>query len=48
MIHNIKPNEVNPIFEMHYVIAEKILQINGNKGNKEYISIPKSLVKEDF
>ncbi|WP_187145885.1 hypothetical protein [Rickettsia massiliae] len=39
---------------MHDVIAEKILQINGDKGNKEYLersvtnllnSIPKSLVK---
>ena len=54
MISNIEPNEVNPIFEMHDVIAEKILQINGDKGNKEYLehnvtnllnSIPKSLVK---
>lgn len=53
MISNIEPNEVNPIFEMHDVIAEKILQINGDKGNKEYLersvtnlnAIPKSLVK---
>ncbi|MEG8230781.1 hypothetical protein O6R16_07200 [Candidatus Rickettsia tasmanensis] len=54
LISNIEPNEVNPLFEMHDVIAEKILQINGDKGNKEYLersvtnllnSIPKSLVK---
>ena len=54
LISNIEPNEVNLIFEMHDVIAEKILQINGDKGNKEYLersvtnllnSIPKSLVK---
>ncbi|BBJ32117.1 hypothetical protein RAS_12260 [Rickettsia asiatica] len=54
LISNIEPNEVNPIFEMHDVIAKKILQINGDKGNKEYLersvtnllnSIPKSLVK---
>lgn len=54
LISNIEPNEVNPIFEMHDVIAEKILQLNGDKGNKEYLelsvtnllnSIPKSLVK---
>lgn len=54
LISDIEPNEVNPIFEMHDVIAEKILQINGDKGNKEYLelsvtnllnSIPKSLVK---
>ncbi|WP_017442555.1 hypothetical protein [Rickettsia gravesii] len=54
MISNIEPNEVNLIFEMYDVIDEKILQINGDKGNKEYIehsvtnllnSIPKSLVK---
>ncbi|WP_227779747.1 hypothetical protein [Rickettsia sp. Tenjiku01] len=32
LIPNIEPNEVNPIFEMHDVIAEKILQINGDKG----------------
>ncbi|MEY4463718.1 MAG: hypothetical protein RLZZ81_689 [Pseudomonadota bacterium] len=54
LITNIEPNEVNPIFEMHDVIAEKILQINKSKENKGSLerivtnllnSIPKSLVK---
>ncbi|KAK0156758.1 hypothetical protein PV328_012354 [Microctonus aethiopoides] len=53
LISNIEPKETNPVFEMHDIIAEKILQMNGS-NNKEYIeqvvtnflnSIPKSLVK---
>ncbi|MGX6960976.1 MAG: tetratricopeptide repeat protein [Rickettsia endosymbiont of Pentastiridius leporinus] len=54
LISNIDPDEMNPVFEMHDVIAGKIVQINSsnnNKGNlKELITnllntIPKSLVK---
>ncbi|HJD55939.1 MAG TPA: tetratricopeptide repeat protein [Rickettsia endosymbiont of Pyrocoelia pectoralis] len=54
LISNIDPDEINPVFEMHDVIAEKIIQINrsnDNKGNlKELITnllntIPKSLIK---
>ncbi|WP_261368660.1 hypothetical protein [Rickettsia argasii] len=37
LISNIEPNEVNLIFKMHDVIAKKILQINGDKENKEYL-----------
>ncbi|MCC8369898.1 MAG: tetratricopeptide repeat protein [Rickettsia endosymbiont of Stiretrus anchorago] len=53
LITNIEPNENNPIFEMHDVIVEKILQINEN-DNKENLNqlitnllntIPKSLIK---
>ncbi|WP_045799971.1 tetratricopeptide repeat protein [Rickettsia bellii] len=53
LITNIEPNENNPIFEMHDVIVEKILQINEN-DNKENLyqlitnllnTIPKSLIK---
>jgi len=54
LIYNIISDETNPVFEMHDIIAEKVLQINGNKNNKEYIeqvannfinSVPKSVVK---
>ncbi|WP_342270029.1 tetratricopeptide repeat protein [Rickettsia endosymbiont of Orchestes rusci] len=54
LISNIDPNEVNPVFEMHDIIVEKILQINGSKENKKHLeqlatnllnSIPKSVVK---
>lgn len=54
LITNIEPNESNPIFEMHDVIAEKILQINRKADNEENLkqlitsllnAIPKSLVK---
>lgn len=53
LITNIEPNENDPTFEMHDVIAEKILQINEN-DNKENLNqlitnllntIPKSLIK---
>ncbi|HJD67246.1 MAG TPA: tetratricopeptide repeat protein [Rickettsia endosymbiont of Bembidion lapponicum] len=54
LITNIEPNEDNPTFEMHDVIAEKILKINGYTNNKESIdqvvtnyisSVPSSVVK---
>ncbi|WP_375327173.1 tetratricopeptide repeat protein [Candidatus Tisiphia endosymbiont of Nemotelus uliginosus] len=54
LIANIDPNETNPIFEMHDVIAQKIAEINGEKVNKvcldEVISrlvnaVPKSIVQ---
>ncbi|EER22584.1 MULTISPECIES: hypothetical protein [spotted fever group] len=34
LIANIDPNDTNPIFEMHDVIAQKIAEINGEKVNK--------------
>ncbi len=37
LIANIDPNETNPIFEMHDVIAQKIAEINGDKSNKNYL-----------
>lgn len=37
LIANIDPNENNPIFEMHDVIANKIMEINGNKNNKVFL-----------
>ncbi|WP_425363437.1 tetratricopeptide repeat protein [Candidatus Tisiphia endosymbiont of Hybos culiciformis] len=37
LISNIDPNETNPIFEMHDVIAQKTAEINGNKNNKAYL-----------
>ncbi|WP_341757315.1 hypothetical protein [Candidatus Tisiphia endosymbiont of Ditula angustiorana] len=54
LISNTDPNETNPIFEMHDVIAQKIVEINGDKNNKNYLedivtklmnSIPSSVVK---
>ncbi|WP_341758123.1 tetratricopeptide repeat protein [Candidatus Tisiphia endosymbiont of Ditula angustiorana] len=36
LISNIEPNENNPIFEMHDVVANKIMEINGN-NNKIYL-----------
>ncbi|WP_417904867.1 tetratricopeptide repeat protein [Candidatus Tisiphia endosymbiont of Micropterix aruncella] len=36
LISNIDPNENNPIFEMHDVVANKIMEINGN-NNKIYL-----------
>ncbi|WP_375331683.1 tetratricopeptide repeat protein [Candidatus Tisiphia endosymbiont of Temnostethus pusillus] len=54
LISNTDPNETNPVFEMHDVIANKIMEINGNKNNKAFLedivtklmnSIPSSVVK---
>ncbi|WP_341757178.1 MULTISPECIES: tetratricopeptide repeat protein [unclassified Candidatus Tisiphia] len=54
LISNITPQETNPIFEMHDVIAQKIAEINGNKNNKAYLEdivtkligcVPKAVVK---
>ncbi|WP_342278544.1 hypothetical protein [Candidatus Tisiphia endosymbiont of Myopa tessellatipennis] len=54
LISNTDPNETNPVFEMHDVIANKIMEINGNKNNKNYLedivtkftdSVPKNTVK---
>ena len=35
LIANIDSNNENPIFEMHDIIAQKILEINGDKKDKE-------------
>ena len=54
LISNTDPNEENPIFEMHDIIAQKISEINGDDNNKQYIEdtitrlmnyVPKSVVK---
>ena len=54
LISNVDPNEENPIFEMHDIIAQKISEINGDDNNKQYIEdtitrlmnyVPKSVVK---
>ncbi|WP_417905225.1 tetratricopeptide repeat protein [Candidatus Tisiphia endosymbiont of Micropterix aruncella] len=54
LISNIDPNDTNPIFEMHDVIAQKIAEINGNKNNKAYLEdivtklvgcVPKTVIK---
>ncbi|WP_375332076.1 tetratricopeptide repeat protein [Candidatus Tisiphia endosymbiont of Temnostethus pusillus] len=54
LISNIDPNDTNPVFEMHDVIAQKIAEINGDKNNKAYLEdiitklvgcVPKSLLK---
>lgn len=37
LIANIDRNGNNPVFEMHDVIAQKIMEINGNKNNKVYL-----------
>jgi len=37
LISNINPDEVNPIFEMHDIIAQKILKISGVQRNKAYL-----------
>ncbi|WP_425364412.1 tetratricopeptide repeat protein [Candidatus Tisiphia endosymbiont of Mystacides longicornis] len=37
LISNIDPQETNPIFEMHDVVAQKITEINGNQNNKIYL-----------
>lgn len=47
LIANIDPNETNPIVEIHDVIANKIMEINGDKNNKAFLEdiiqkIPKS------
>ncbi|WP_367364160.1 tetratricopeptide repeat protein [Candidatus Tisiphia endosymbiont of Nedyus quadrimaculatus] len=54
LISNTDPNETNPVFEMHDVIANKIMELNGNKNNKSYLEdiitklmdgIPKNVLK---
>jgi len=54
LISNIDSDQVNPIFEMHDVIALKIMEINNDKGNKQYLediinrlvdAVPKSVLK---
>ncbi|WP_341756918.1 MULTISPECIES: tetratricopeptide repeat protein [unclassified Candidatus Tisiphia] len=54
LISNIDPNDTNPVFEMHDVIAEKIAEINCGKYNKAYLEdiitklvgcVPNSLIK---
>ncbi|WP_375332077.1 tetratricopeptide repeat protein [Candidatus Tisiphia endosymbiont of Temnostethus pusillus] len=54
LISNIDPNDTNPVFEMHDVIAEKIAEINCGEDNKAYLEdiitklvgcVPKSLIK---
>ncbi|WP_342278323.1 hypothetical protein [Candidatus Tisiphia endosymbiont of Myopa tessellatipennis] len=47
LISNIDPNEDNPVFEMHDVVSNKIMELNGNKYNKLYLEdiitkLPKS------
>lgn len=47
LISNIDPNQGNPIFEMHDIIANKIMELNGAKNNKMYLEdiilkLPKS------
>ncbi|MCC8371331.1 MAG: tetratricopeptide repeat protein [Rickettsia endosymbiont of Pseudomimeciton antennatum] len=37
LISNIDPNDTNPIFEMHDVIAQKIAEINCAEDNKAYL-----------
>lgn len=37
LISNIDSSEHNPIFEMHDIIAEKILQINGDERNRDIV-----------
>ena len=37
LIANIDSNNENPIFEMHDIIAQKILEINGDKKDKEVL-----------
>ncbi len=54
LINNIEPNEENPIFEMHGIIADKIQKLNGTANNKAYLEgiisklvkyMPKSVIK---
>ncbi|MFP3017824.1 MAG: tetratricopeptide repeat protein, partial [Candidatus Tisiphia sp.] len=45
LISNIDPNENNPIFEMHDVVANKIIEINGNKNNQILENIISKLPK---
>ncbi|WP_341758122.1 hypothetical protein [Candidatus Tisiphia endosymbiont of Ditula angustiorana] len=45
LISNIDPNENNPIFEMHDVVANKIMEINGNKNNQILENIISKLPK---
>jgi ABC-type dipeptide/oligopeptide/nickel transport system ATPase subunit len=54
LIVNVKTNEDNPIFEMHDIIAQKVVEINGDKNNQIYLEdiitkfisfIPKGVVK---
>ncbi|MDD9338007.1 MAG: tetratricopeptide repeat protein [Rickettsiaceae bacterium] len=47
LISNIDSNEDNPVFEMHDIISNKIMELNGDKRNKIYleniiIKLPKS------
>ncbi|OZG32442.1 hypothetical protein [Rickettsia endosymbiont of Culicoides newsteadi] len=37
LISSIDPNKGNPIFEMHDIIANKIMELNGAKNNKMYL-----------
>ena len=54
LVSNIDAGESNPVFEMHDVIAQKIIEINGDNKNKSYLeeiisklmnSIPKGLLE---
>ncbi len=54
LICNTDPDENNPVFEMHDIVAQKILEIKGDKDNKKYLedtitklvdSVPKSVMK---
>jgi hypothetical protein len=54
LISNTDPNETNPVFEMHDVIANKIMELNGNKNNRAFLEdvitklvnyIPKDVIK---
>ncbi|WP_342278547.1 tetratricopeptide repeat protein [Candidatus Tisiphia endosymbiont of Myopa tessellatipennis] len=54
LVANIDSNETNPVFEMHDVIANKIIEINADNNNKNYLedivtklidATPKNLVK---
>ena len=54
LILNIKATEDNPVYEMHDIIVQKILEINGEKNNKNYLentitkllnAIPNNVVK---
>ncbi len=37
LISNIDSNEDNPVFEMHDIISNKIMELNGDKRNKIYL-----------
>ena len=37
LVSNIESDEGNPVFEMHDIIAQKIMEINGDQKNKDYL-----------